>query len=73
MDIIENNIVTELDRLEDTYRNAEPGSDDEYFYSTAYDIMGEILERIGRRMFDDEAKETLKIISESINNIINNK
>lgn len=73
MDIIENNIVNELDRLEAIYTHAEPGSNEEYFYAAAYDMMGCILDKIGRKMFDDEATVTLKIISESINNVINNK
>jgi len=73
MDIIENNIVNELDRLEHIYRHAEPGSNEEYYYKAAYDMMCEMLDKIGRKMFDDEATETLNIISESINNVINNK
>lgn len=73
MDIVENNIVNELDRLEHIYVHAEPGSNEEYYYKTAYDTMGWMLDKIGRQMFDDEAIETLKIISESINNVINNK
>ena len=32
-----------------------------------------VANKIGRKMFDDEATVTLKIISESINNVINNK
>lgn len=69
---MEQDIINELDRLEQIFRATKPGSDEEYYYSKAIDAMAWISDEIGRKMFDNEVIETLKIISESINNVIKN-
>ena len=70
MDKIEKSIIDECYRLNYTCRDAEPGSDKEYCYSKAYDVMLWIYEKIGLKVTEGNAIPILKIVKDSLDRVI---
>lgn len=70
MDKIEKCLIDECYRLENTCRDAEPGSDKEYCYSKAYDAMLWIYENIGLKVTEENAIPILNLVAKSLNSVI---